>query len=158
MSISCHMVALTRRGRLFSDLTREVFRTRVLMLQGAEALAASVGLTSSRWQILAMVAHGPSPVSQVARMLGLSRQAVQQIADAMEAEGFIIYDDNPDHRRARLMRPTSLGTRALARLRPREIEFANQMGLRHPVEALETALSVLRQTRTVLEAATRRRE
>ena len=152
------MAELTNRGQCFADLTVEVFRTRVLMLQGAEALAASVGLTSARWQVLGILKSGSASVSQVARLIGLTRQAVQQLADAMEAEHLIVYIDNPHHRRARLMQPSPKAAAALERLRPREIEFANLMGGRHTVAALETALTVLRQTRKALEAGSRRHD
>ena len=147
---------LTVRGRRFSELTSEVFRTRALMLQGAERLARSAGLTSARWQILGVVSGGPAPVAQTARMIGLTRQSVQQTADAMAAEGLVVFVANPRHRRARLMAPTAKGRAALARLRPHEIEFANLMGREHTAAALQSALDVLRHTRSMLEAGLRR--
>jgi DNA-binding MarR family transcriptional regulator len=150
-------MGLTRRGRTFAALTTEVFRTKILMLQGAEDLAHTVGLTAARWQILGLVASGAAPVAHVARMLGLTRQSVQQLADAMAADGLIVFADNPHHKRARLIQPTAKALAALARLRPREVAFANLMGGRHTPEKLDTALAVLRQTRLALEAGIRRR-
>jgi DNA-binding MarR family transcriptional regulator len=150
------MSALTARGRQFAALMAEVFHTKTLMLQGAERIARSAGLTSARWQILGLVARGPAPVAHVARMVGLSRQSVQQIADAMEAEGLVVYLDNPHHRRARLVQPTPKARAALARLRPREVDFANAMGRRHSREALEIAVTLLRQARQDIEAGLRR--
>lgn len=152
------MPTLTTRGRQFAELMTEVFRTKILLLQGGERLARSVGLTSARWQILGVVAEGPAPVAHVARRIGLTRQSVQQIADAMKAQELIVYVDNPHHKRARLIQPTPRARAALARLRPREIEFANLMGRRHTDSALEAALTLLRQTRQDLEAGIRRRE
>ena len=152
------MPALTARGRQFQALAAEIFRARVLMLQGAERLARSAGLTSARWQILGLVAGGPAPVADVARTIGLTRQSVQQIADAMQAEGLVVYAENPRHRRAKLLQPTAKARKALARLRPREIDFANAMGRRHSREALETALALLRRTRQDLETGIRKDE
>ncbi len=150
------MAGLTRRGRLFAELTAEVFRTRALMVQGSEAVARSAGLTSARWQVLGVIASGAAPVAHVARLVGLTRQSVQQLADAMEADGLIAYGDNPHHKRARLMRPTARALAALARLRPREIAFANLMGNGHSQAALESALDLLRQTRGTIEAGLRK--
>jgi DNA-binding MarR family transcriptional regulator len=152
------MPALTARGRQFQALAAEIFRARALMLQGAERLARSAGLTSARWQILGLVAGGPAPVADVARVIGLTRQSVQQIADAMEAEGLVVYAENPRHRRARLLQPTAKARKALAKLRPREIDFANAMGRRHSPEALETALALVRRTRQDLETGLRKDE
>jgi len=146
---------LTAKGEKFSALTVEVFRTKILMLQGAESLAQSVGLTSARWQILGVLAGGPAPVASVARLVGLTRQSVQQTADAMEADGLIVYRENPHHRRAQLMEPTPAARKALAALRPREIDFSNLMGRPHTLEALDAALAVLRKTREALEAGIR---
>ena len=149
------MAALTPRGRQFSELAAEMFRTTTLMLQGAEAVAATAGLTSTKWQILSLISSAPAPVAHVARAIGRTRQSVQQAADAMHSEGFIDYAPNPHHKRARLMVATPRALAALAELRPREIAFANQMGRQHPADALATALEVTRQTRLVLEGAGR---
>ena len=150
------MQGLTQRGRRFSELVAEAFRTTALMLEGAEFVAAAVGLTSTKWQILALVAAAPAPVAHVARAMGRSRQSVQQAADAMRRDGFVDYAPNPHHRRARLVMPTARALAALAQLRPRETAFANQMGRRHPPAALDTALEVMRRTRLALEAARKR--
>ena len=149
------MAVLTPRGRQFSELAAELFRTTTLMLQGGEAVAASAGLTSTKWQILSLVSSAPAPVAHVARAIGRTRQSVQQAADAMASAGFIDYAPNPHHKRARLMVATPKALAALAELGPREIAFANQMGRQHSADALATALEVMRQTRLGLEAAGR---
>ena len=149
------MPLLTPRGRQFSELVAEMFRATTLMLAGAESVSAAAGLTSTKWQILALVAEAPAPVAHVARAVGRTRQSVQQAADAMQNEGFIDYAPNPHHKRARLMVATPRALTALAQLRPRQIAFANQMGRQHAADALATALVVMRQTRLVLEAARR---
>jgi DNA-binding MarR family transcriptional regulator len=149
------MPTLTPRGRQFSELVAEMFRTTTLMLAGAESVAATAALTSTKWQILALIAEAPAPVAHVARAVGRTRQSVQQAADAMQNEGFIDYAPNPHHKRARLMVATPRALTALAQLRPREIAFANQMGRQHAADALASALAVMRQTRLVLEAARR---
>ena len=150
------MADLTPRGRRFSELLAEVFRTSTLVLEGAESVAAEAGLTSTKWQILALVSSAPAPVAHVARAMGRSRQSVQQAADALRRDGFVEYAPNPHHRRARLMVPTARALAALTRLRPRETAFANQMGRQHAPAALDMALAVLRRTRLALEAARKR--
>lgn len=150
-----HPGTLTPRGRQFSELAAEMFRTTTLMLQGGEAVAAAAGLTSTKWQMLSLISSAPAPVAHVARAIGRTRQSVQQAADAMERGGFIDYAPNPHHKRARLMVATPRALAALAQLRPREIAFANRMGRQHSSSALATALEVMRQTRLVLEAARR---
>jgi DNA-binding MarR family transcriptional regulator len=146
---------LTPKGRLFNDILSELFRLRARLLESAEDIAARAGLTSARWQILGAVEHSPAPVAHVARNLGLTRQAVQETADAMAREGLIEFSDNPDHKRARLIVPTARARRALDSLKPRQTQFAGLMGGRHSLDELQTTLEVLRKARTMLEMAER---
>ena len=143
------------KGRLFNEILIEVFRLRARLLESSEAIAALAGLTSARWQILGAVEHAPSPVAQVARNLGLTRQSVQETVDAMKRDGLVEFGDNPDHKRARLVAPTAKARKALDMLRPRETQFASLMGSRHSTGELQTTLEVLRKARGTLEAKER---
>lgn len=80
-------------------------------LSGAgDDLLADLGLTTARAQLLDALAAGePRSVSQVARSLGLSRQAVQRVADDLVALGLAVYARNPDHARAQLLALTERG-------------------------------------------------
>jgi DNA-binding MarR family transcriptional regulator len=155
MTVSCLMDGWTPRGRLFSDILAEVFRLRARLLESAENIAALAGLTSARWQILGAVEHAPASVAHVARTLGLTRQTVQETADAMARDGLIEFHDNPDHKRSRLIVTTAKARKALDVLRPRQTQFAGLMGGRHSLDELQTTLDVLRKARTTLEATER---
>jgi len=63
-----------------------------------EAIAQTVGQTQARWQVLSAASAEPLTVPQIARVLGVTRQNVQRIADLLVAEGSAQYQDNPDHR------------------------------------------------------------
>jgi DNA-binding MarR family transcriptional regulator len=143
---------LTPKGRIYRDILAEVFRYRARLLEGAEPVSASVGLTGARWQLLGAIEHQPAPVAHVARGLGLTRQSVQETADALARDGLIAFVDNPHHKRARLMTPTPRAVRLLEELRPRELQFANRMGARHSLAALRATHDVLRASREVIEA------
>jgi DNA-binding MarR family transcriptional regulator len=147
-------VALTPKGRIYREILTEVFRFRARMLEGAERVAAPVGLTSARWQVLGAVEDTPAPVAHVARSLGLTRQTVQEMADAMAREGLVTFLDNPHHKRARLMTPTAKARAALDELQPKQLDFANRMSAAHSLAALRATLVVLRTSRTVIEAHT----
>jgi DNA-binding MarR family transcriptional regulator len=147
------MPASTPKGRLFHEIVAEVFRLRSALLAGSERVSATAGLTSARWQILGAIADAPATAAQVARRLGLTRQAVGETAEAMAREGLIAFLDDPAHRRARPMVLTARAQRALADLEPREAEFARRMGSPHTLAALRTTLDMLRRSRAALEAA-----
>jgi DNA-binding MarR family transcriptional regulator len=50
--------------------------------------------------------------------MGLTRQAVQRIADLLVERGLAAYADNPAHRRAKLLTPTPAGREAVAAINP----------------------------------------
>jgi DNA-binding MarR family transcriptional regulator len=78
-----------------------------------DRILADTGLSSARLRVVgALAASGPRTVPQVARSLGISRQAVQRLADDLAARGLTDWEDNPDHRRARLMHLTEAGRSA----------------------------------------------
>ncbi|WSN14783.1 MarR family transcriptional regulator [Micromonospora sp. NBC_01699] len=82
-------------------------------------------MTAARWQVLGMIDHRPSTVADVARTMGLTRQSVQQTADALARDGLVDLIDNPRHRRAKLLTPTAAGRTALAEVEARQAEWAN---------------------------------
>jgi DNA-binding MarR family transcriptional regulator len=145
------MSGLHRRGELFTEIVLEVFRLNRLLLDAGDALTAPVGLTSARWQVLGIVEHGPAPVAQIARAMGLTRQAVQETANGLEMEGFIEFALNPRHRRAKLLVMTPKGDAAMEVVRGRRASWANELGDRHRAAALESVVSALSELRTTLE-------
>lgn len=62
-----------------------------------EAIAATVSQTQARWQVMSAASAGPRSVPQIARRLGVTRQNVQRIADALVAAHLAAFADNPDH-------------------------------------------------------------
>jgi DNA-binding MarR family transcriptional regulator len=138
-------------GSAFTELILEVFRLNGLLLEAGDRLTHPVGLSSARWQVLGVVGDQPTPVAHVARIMGLTRQSVQQTADALANDGFITYTDNPHHRRAKLMTITPKGRKALNYIQQRQIEWANQVSETLSLEALKTAITVLRQLEERLE-------
>ena len=148
------------RAQIFTDLLLEVFRVNGLLLAAGDDLTRPVGLTSARWQVLGVAEHGPVPVSHVARTMGLSRQSVQVTANGLGRDGFITFAENPHHRRAKLMRVTEKGERALVYVREQQALWAERIGGEHELEDLEKVLEVLRGLRGSLErdaGANRRR-
>lgn len=62
-----------------------------------ETIARKVGQTQARWQVMSVASGHPRTVAQIARRLGVSRQNVQRIADALAEEGWASFEPNPDH-------------------------------------------------------------
>jgi DNA-binding MarR family transcriptional regulator len=138
-------------GRAFSELLVEVFRVNGLLLAAGDELARPAGLTSARWQVLGVVDHGPVTVAQVARIMGLTRQSVQQTADALVREKMVELVPNPADRRARLMTLTPTGRKALRYVEEQQSGWANAIAERLPHAELRACLAVLRDLGDLLD-------
>src|ERR1700734_4028471 len=115
-----------------------------------DAIAQTVGQTQARWQVMSAASAEPHTVPQIARVLGVTRQNVQRIADLLVAEGSAEYRDNPDHRASPHLIPTRRGRAdfeqlmkaaagyhaRLARKLPAADITALQRGLRRLLDAL----------------------
>ena len=118
----------TPAGDAFSALVVRLFRINGLLAAEGEALTRPTGQSTARWQVLAAVEDTPATVAQIARILGLARQSVQRVADALEAAGFVRYTDNPRHRRARLVELTDAGRDVLGRIQADQRPWADSLG------------------------------
>lgn len=138
---------------LLDGVATASFRLNGQFLARGDQLARPAGLTASRWQVLYAVDREPLPVAGVARAMGVARQSVQRIADVLVDQGLAAYEPNPAHRRAKLLRPTRAGRRALARLDPGHGEFAVRLGHRlGGEERFRETLAALRRLSAAMEA------
>jgi DNA-binding MarR family transcriptional regulator len=148
----------TPAGDAFSGLAFRVLRLAGILEAAGDALARPAGQSTARWQVLAAVEGQPASVAGIARALGLARQSVQRVADALEAGGLVGYEDNPRHRRARLVRLTPEGRVVLAAIQAAQAPWADGLGARVGTEKLDRANRVLDQVLAALAASAERPE
>lgn len=118
---------MTERHELLSGMALTVFKLNGQFLDVAEGLARPASLTAAHWQVLGAVLQEPLPVAGIARAMGITRQAVQRIADILAANGMVAYLPNPAHRRAKLVAPTEQGLEAVRRIGPAHAAFADKL-------------------------------
>jgi|SRR5581483_6151337 len=133
----------TPAGEAFSRLAVALFRLDGALTAAGDALARPAGQTTARWRVLAAVEDEPHTVAQIARAWSFARQSVQRIADALEEEGLVTYEDNPGHRRAKLVTLTRAGRRALAQIQTAQQAWANDVGAKIGAADLDAATEIL---------------
>jgi DNA-binding MarR family transcriptional regulator len=101
------------------------------MLEDLECSPAERGV------LLELGKEGPRPVPAMARLRGVSRQAMQKAVDAMIERGWLRTEPNPDHARSQLIALTPAGEKLGAAIRRRE--QAMMEGAQLPVSASELA-------------------
>lgn len=136
-----------------SQTALAVFRLNGQFLSVADRLAEPAGLTAAWWQVLGAVLPEPLPVSGIARVMGITRQSVQRIADLLVAKGLAAYEPNPAHRRAKLLTPTPEGRAAIHRINPGHevlaVRLASELGGQ---EAFDETVRVLHRLSAALDA------
>lgn len=136
--------ARTPAGDALTELIIPTIRLRALFTTAGEAIARPAGQTLARWLVLEAVAQGPRTVAQIARTMGIARQSVQRVADLLEQDGLTAYAENPDHRRAQLVRLTPHGEHALHTIQQAQRLWADAVGA-------QIGESELRRTGAVLD-------
>jgi DNA-binding MarR family transcriptional regulator len=139
----------TAAGDAFTQLILEVAGLGILFTAAGESLAAVGDQTLARWVILDFVEDRPSTVAEIARRRGIARQAVQRVADLLEGEGLVAYQANPNHRRAKLLRPTPRGRKVLRVISLQQKAWADALGAEIGEAKLRTLTKAIEQIRAV---------
>jgi DNA-binding MarR family transcriptional regulator len=134
-----------------SELAVHVFRLNGLLTAAGDAMAEPAGQTTARWRVLAAIEDRPLTVAQIARAWRLARQSVQRVADLLVDDGLATYEDNPNHRRAKLLRITPEGTAAMETIRLAQEVWADRLGEEVGEEDLRAVNERLRAVIEVLE-------
>ena len=74
-----------------------------------QELTARFNETPARWKVLTAAACDVRTVPQIARRMGLTRQAVQRIANQLVGEGLLELASNPDHKASPILQATQAG-------------------------------------------------
>jgi DNA-binding MarR family transcriptional regulator len=100
-----------------APMIADIYELAGLLRTRGDTIAATVGQSQARWQVLSVASSEPPlSVPQIARRLGVTRQAVQRVADLLAADGLANFADNPDHKASPHLILTRTGQEILARL------------------------------------------
>ena len=143
----------TPAGEALTNLMLDLFRLSSRLLTVGDRLAAGLGLTSARWQILGAIveAERPQPVAWLARDLGANRQNVQRIVNDLHSEGLVAFEANPHHRRAQLVVLTDKGRRTFDAAMELQAPWVNGLSEGISVKDLQNVHRVVAALRKNLE-------
>ncbi len=144
----------TLEGSLLTNIILETFKLNGLLILEGDQLIKELGLTSARWKILGALFETsyPMTVSDIARMMGQSRQAVQRISNDMKEEGLLDAQINPDHNRAKKLVLTEKGREVYILVMHKQIPWANSIADEFNISDLKLASLVLQKLISRFEA------
>jgi DNA-binding MarR family transcriptional regulator len=132
---------------VLASFIADVLELAGLFRRVADHIARQEGQTQARWYALSVFSGDPLTVSQAARRLGTTRQAVQRSTDELLAQGLATIEPNPDHRTSPFIRLTPDGRTVLARI-SRAATISRQRWLPNPnpaeLSAAHAAVKTLR--------------
>jgi DNA-binding MarR family transcriptional regulator len=141
----------TPAGDAFTAFLGQVIGLTRRFTTAGEALAKPAGQTLARWLVLETIQDRPATVAQIGRTLHLARQGVQRLADVLVRDGLAAYEDNPAHRRAKLLGITPQGRRALRTIQTAQAAWADALGAELGQADLQRASIVLDQVVQALQ-------
>ncbi len=133
----------TLEGQALSDLILTIFKVYGRLNRAGDALSRDLDLTSARWQVLGAIAQVPRTVAQIARHYELTRQGVLWVVQAMVKDGLVELIHNPDHRRAKLVRPTEKGRTLYDEISRRQRRWVSGLAESFNVAELEQGMALL---------------
>ena len=134
------------KGHAFTEIVIESFKLSGLLAVEGDRIAAPLGLSSARWKILGALSRSENPltVSQIARNMGQSRQAVQSLVNIMIENELVEFKDNPNHKRSQHVVLTSNGKHVYEQMEMIQIPWANECARKMKIDELETTLATLK--------------
>ena len=138
-------------GDALTDLIGQVVQLIRRFSVAGEALAKPAGQTLARWLLLESIDTAPATVAQIARAMHVARQSVQRLADVLVRDGFAVYQDNPAHRRAKLLAITPRGRSALRTIQAAQAAWSDRMGAELGEAELRRASAVLERVLQILQ-------
>lgn len=109
-------------------LTREIRRAFQSLRAAADDLHRDLGITAAMRSVMEHLADGPpQTVPGIARAKNVTRQHIQQIANALVEAGLLDAIANPRHQSSPLLALSPRGMRTFALLRKRETVALNRL-------------------------------
>jgi DNA-binding MarR family transcriptional regulator len=142
----------TMAGDALTDVVMATFQLDGRLMEVARQLAQAGGVTATEWRVLGGVLGEPHSVAEIGRLMGMTRQGVQRVADQLVARGLAEYRPNPAHRRAKLLVCTDAGHWAIRRIALVQRPWADRVGGRVGATTLGGMLTTIRWLLSVVEA------
>ena len=139
----------TTKGETLTKIILKTFRFNGELLSVGNQLTRPYGLTGARWQVMGAIdLEGKLlTVPQIARHMGLTRQAVQRIVNDLIQLDMLILSENPDHKRAPLVSISKAGKAVMKEIDQVQTAWVNDLAKDLAEKHLKQALEVLENVR-----------
>ncbi len=136
----------TPASNALTDLIRAVIRMNATVQKSGTRITLGMGITNVRWQTLAelFALSKRVTVSELARYMGLTQQAVQRLTDDMARDGLVEFAENPSDARAMHLLVTETGRATYHDTLEREWQWTNAIAEDFDAEQIQSAVALLK--------------
>ena len=136
----------TPASNALTDLIRAVIRMNATVQKSGTRMMRGTGITTARWQTLSelFALEQRVTVSELSRHLGLTRQAVQRLADDMARDGLVEFVENSGDARAMHLLLTEVGKATYHEALEREWQWTNAIAADFDAEQITDAVGTSR--------------
>ena len=107
----------SRPGELIRTLFNELVYTYFPLRAFGDQITGRFGQSTAEWGLLrSLDERGEQTVAALARSRPVARQWIQRLANQLSQQGMLEFVENPDHKRAKLMRITPAGRTLLRQI------------------------------------------
>jgi DNA-binding MarR family transcriptional regulator len=139
-------------GQVLHDLFREVFALQGILSNLVDTVHARAGLSTSKLKIIdTLLQFGSATVPDIAAHLEVSRQFVQTVCNDLLDRGYVLFSDNPRHKRSKLMTLTDAGRSAYAKARDNEYRLIERLLPDIDSERAGRASEILKEIRKAIQ-------
>lgn len=129
--------------KIWGEFVVQIFRLNGLYIAVGNRLTKSTGQTNARWQVLSTIYGQTRTVSETARQMGLSRQSVQRIANALRSDDLVKISVNPNDKRAPILHITKKGKIVMKKIVIEQINQAKQWSGKMPIKTVIETTKIL---------------
>ncbi len=133
----------TPKAELLRQFLLDMLQLDGALRSNAEEMTALHGQTPARWKVLTAAGCDVRTVPQIARRMGLTRQAVQRIANQLVDDGLATFVENPDHRGSPIVCLTAEGTAVDDSISDRHARWSNQVVRKLDERKMKVALEAI---------------
>jgi len=140
----------TLDSTLFTLLVLETFKLNSTFVSEGDNLTRDLKLTSARWRVLGAISMAKKAlsVSQIAHIMGQSRQGVLRLVNEMQSDQLLSMISNPKRKKSNLFCLSDKGLATYQQLEKRQIAWASKHVNKIPITDLQTTLATLKKIST----------
>lgn len=142
----------TKKGEELTKLVLKLFEVYGVLMSHGEKITSPMGETSARWKVLGAASTELLTVSQIARRMGLSRQAVLKTVNSLKGSGLVEPVENIDNIRSPKIQLTKSGQKTLCNINQVQIEWINQVSTSLKLSSIQATISELEAFQEALES------